>query len=115
MKLWYRILDSVNHELAAYSVRLFETRFSLSVEASSAALPTGDWLTSRCSCAFPPELLQVWPCVLPVTVSGTAHSPWSPRQVASGVLLGAWSGSASCCLGLAEGEASLIRSTFQNV
>ena len=46
-------------------------------------------------------------------MSGTANSPWSPRQVASGVLLGssrAWSGSASCCLGLAEGAASLVRS-----
>ena len=39
----------------------------------------------------------------------TAHSTWSPCQVASGVLLGsfrAWSGSTSCCLGLAEGKAS---------
>ena len=79
--------------------------------ASSAAFPTGDWLTAHCSRAFLPEFLHAWPCVLPVTVSGTAHSPWSPLRVASGVLLGsfrAWSGSAFCCLGLAEGKASLV-------
>ena len=40
-------------------------------------------------------------------------SLWSPRRVTSEALLGssrAWSGSASCCQGLAEGEASLARS-----
>ena len=68
---------------------------------------------SHCSRAFLPEFLQAWPCVFPVTMSGTAHSSWSPLRVASGVLLGSfrtWSGSASCCLGLAEGKASLVRS-----
>ena len=48
-----------------------------------------------------------------MTLSETARSPWSSRQVASGGLLGsfrAWSGSASCCLRLAEGKASLVRS-----
>ena len=50
---------------------------------------------------------------LALRLAETAHSPWSPRQVASGALLGsfrAWSGSASCCLGLAEGKASLVLS-----
>ena len=46
----YRFLGTMSYELATYTpadwVRLFETRFSLSVEASSAALPTADWLTS---------------------------------------------------------------------
>ena len=48
-----------------------------------------------------------------MTLSETAHSPWNPRQVAPGVLLGSfrvWSGSASCCQGVVEGEASLARS-----
>ena len=47
-------------------------------------------------------------------MSGTAHSPWIPRRVASEALLGSsrtWFGSASCCCqGPAEGEASLARS-----
>ena len=50
------ILDSVNYELATCTladwVPLFETRFSLSV-ASSAALPTGDWLTALTAGARP--------------------------------------------------------------
>ena len=53
-----------------------------------------------------------------MTLSETAHSPWSPRQVASEALLGsfrAWSGSASCCHGLAEGKASLARSASFDV
>ena len=61
---------------------------------------------SHCSRAFLPGYLQAWPCVSPVTVSETAHSPWSPRQVASGALPGssrAWPGSAFCCQGFAEG------------
>ena len=32
--------------------------------------------------------LVFWPCASPTTKSGTAHSPWTPRQVASGALLG---------------------------
>ena len=48
-----------------------------------------------------------------MTVSAIVLSPWSPRQVALGALLGssrAWFGSAFCCLGLAEGIAALVRS-----
>ena len=48
-----------------------------------------------------------------MTMSTTAHSPWSPCQDALRALLGssrAWFGSASCCPGLAEGKAALVRS-----
>ena len=108
----YRTLESVNFELVGDWVCLFEERFSLSVQhlRQRFVQGTGSLLSLL---ARSPEFFQALPCVLPVTTSGTAHSPWSPRQVASGVLLGsfrAWSGSASCCLGLAEGKASLVRS-----
>ena len=52
--------------------------------------------------AFPMVFWRAWPCVSPMTMSRTAHSPWSPRPVALGALLGssrAWFGSASCCPG----------------
>ena len=68
---------------------------------------------SHCSRASFPGFSPAWPCVLPVILSRTAHTPQSPRQVASGALLGfsrAWYGSASCCLVLADGKASLARS-----
>ena len=80
----YRTLESANYELATYTpadwVRLFETRFSLSVE----------------------HLRQRLTLCLASDLSGTAHIPSSPRQVASEALLGssrAWSGPASCCQG----------------
>ena len=81
--------------------------------ASTAALPTGDWLTTVIAGASLPGFSQACPCVLPLALSETAHSPWSPRQVSSGVLLGSfrgWFGSASCCPGLAEAKAALVRS-----
>ena len=104
--------EVVTEEYRTYTpadwVRLFETRFSLSVEHLLQRFPQGDWLTTLTALAR-----SLSPCVWPGTLSETAHSPWSPRQVASDALLGssrAWCGSASCCQGMAEGEASLARS-----
>ena len=68
---------------------------------------------SHCSRAFPLGFSQAWLCVWQVTLSETAHSPWSPRQV---VLEGqpgssrAWFGSAFCCQALTEANASLALS-----
>ena len=113
----YRTLESVKYELVTYTpadwVCLFEVRFSLRVQHLRQRSPqvTGS-LLSR-SRAFPLVFWRAWRCVSPMTVSGTAHSPWSPRQVASGALPGSsrvWSGSASCSLGIAEGGAALVRS-----
>ena len=106
----YHILDSVNCELATYTladwVRLFETRFSLSVEHLRQRFPqeTGSLLS----------VLAHVPSGDLASLSETAHSPWSPRQVASDALLAssrAWYGSAFCSEGLAEGNASLARSS----
>ena len=80
----YRILESVNCEFVTYTpAYCVSLRVSLLLEcsASSAALPTGDWLTTltsrarslRSSCR---RVLQ--------------NSLWSTRQVASVVLLGSF-------------------------
>ena len=103
----YFILDSVSYELATYTpadwVRLFETRFPLSVEHLRQRFPqeTGSLLSL---------LARVWPCVWPVTLSETAL-----ESTPSGIGGSAWF--LSCLVrvrfllrGLAEGKASLDRS-----
>ena len=84
----YRIVGSVNYELATHSpadlVCLFETRFSLTVEHLRQRFPQGTGSLLSLLARFPSAL------------SMTARSPWSSRQVASEVLPGsfrAWSGS----------------------
>ena len=97
----YRILESVNYDLVIYTpadwVSLFEARFSLRVQ----------YLRQR-SLQMTVSLLSL----LARVPSGFLASV-APRRVALGALLGssrAWFGSASCCPGLAEGKAGLVRS-----
>ena len=106
MKLW------VTYTPADW-VCLFEVRFSLRVRHLRQRSPAGGWPTTLTALAR-----SLW-CsgergpASPMTVSGTAHSLWSPSQVTSGALLRssrAWSGSASCSLGITGGEAGLVRS-----
>ena len=84
------ILESVSCELGAYTpggwVRLFEVRFSLRAQPFQQHSPRVT--RSR---------------ALPMTMSGTARSPWTPSQVTSETLPGSspvCCGSASCEPGL---------------
>ena len=109
----YRIVESVNYELATSWRLIRQQTGCVSSSIFGSASHKGLAHNSHCSRAFLPGYLQAWPCVSPVTVSETAHSPWSPRQVASGALPGsspAWPGSAFCGQGFAEGKASPARS-----
>ena len=114
----YRSLDPVNYELATYTpadwVRLFETRFSLSVEHLRQRFPQGTGSLLSLLARVPSGVLaRLALCLASDFVPDRQLSLWSPRQVASEALLGssrAWSWSVSCCQGLAEGEASLARS-----
>ena len=112
-----RVLESVNYEVVTYtracSVCLFEARFSLRVQHLRQRSPQVTGSCCHCSRAFPLVFWRALPCASPITMSGTAHSPWTPRQVASGALFGssrAWSWFASCKLGFIEGKATLVRS-----
>ena len=76
--------------------------------------------TQRCpqatpSLLAPPPLLhwQPLPCASSVTMSETAHSPWTPSQVASGAPHGSspvCCGSASCKPGFTGSKTALVRS-----
>ena len=74
----YRILHSVNCELATYtpadSVRLFETRFSLSVEHLRQRIPQGTGSLRSLLAGVPSGVLASLALCL------TAHSPSSPGQ-----------------------------------
>ena len=105
------------YELGTYTpadwVNLLETRFSVGVEHLRQRFSQGTGSLLLLLSRVPSGVLEAWPCVLPVTLSETAHSLWSSRQVASDALLGSsrvWCGSASSCQGLAECKASLARS-----
>ena len=100
----YRILESVNYELVTCTpadwVCLFEARISQRVQHLRQRSPqvTGS-LHSLLARVPSGVLASVALCL--ATMSGTAPSPWSPRQVALGALLGssrAWFGSA-CSFG----------------
>ena len=76
--------------------------------ASAAALPTGDWLTTLTNRArslrnLASDYVRDRPVSLEPAPSRIGSSAWFSR---------AWSGSASCCLEIAEGKAALVRSAF---
>ena len=98
------ILGSANNSLSIYTpadwVRLFEARFSLSVEHLRQRFPQGLAHCSLCWRASLPGFSHAWPCVLPVTLSERAKRP-RPSRIGRCLVLHVlgWSGPASCCQG----------------
>ena len=108
----YRILDSVNNDLATSAPAEW---VRLSSRASSAALFAGNWLVALSARARPFRgFSQARPCCLardfvrrpPTRPTVHSNSHWKHKSGSSR----AWPGSASSCRVFAEGEASLARS-----
>ena len=87
----YRILESMNCELATFSpadwVCLFETRFSSSVEHLRQRFPQGTGSLLSLLTRVPSGILASLALCLAIDCVRD-HSPWSPRQVALGAGLG---------------------------